>query len=227
MPEEYFTQIMNDIIRSDKLTPNDKAVFNLLISYNYHEEIFVNQKTIAKESNMSRASVMRSLDKLRALKMITTEIKPDRSTLVYKIDTALVVSQSNKGCITEQQGVVAESDTINKEVNNKELKEKKNPPEEIPYVEILDYLKLKAKLPRGFSATNGNKKFINARWSEGHRLVDFKAVIDVKCDEWLGTKWAKFLRPKTLFNSENFDSYLNQPIQQPKEPQRPKGRIIT
>ena len=57
---------------------------------------------------------------------------------------------------------------------------------------------------------SGHLKFIIARLKEGYEFNDFKTVIDKKTLEWKGTKNEVYLRPKTLFNSENFDNYLTQ-----------------
>ena len=57
---------------------------------------------------------------------------------------------------------------------------------------------------------SGHLKFIIARLKEGYEFDDFKTVIDKKTLEWKGTKNEVYLRPKTLFNSENFDNYLTQ-----------------
>ena len=63
-----------------------------------------------------------------------------------------------------------------------------------------------------------NKKFRKAkgllkRFSDGYTVEDAKYVIDVKCKEWVGTDYARFLVPDTLF-CERFDKYLNQDINQ-------------
>ncbi len=60
--------------------------------------------------------------------------------------------------------------------------------------------------------TLGTKKHISARLNEGFTVDDCKHVIDVKYAEWHNTDMAKYLRPQTLFNSEKFDGYLNQPV---------------
>lgn len=58
--------------------------------------------------------------------------------------------------------------------------------------------------------TEATKKHINARLEEGFTVEDFKTVIDIKVDEWMGNKeMQKFLRPQTLFGTK-FESYLNQ-----------------
>lgn len=81
------------------------------------------------------------------------------------------------------------------------------PDESIPFKEIIEYLNEKTDNSYKPSA-EGHKKFIRARWHEGNSLDDFKTVIDYKTNEWMGTKWEIYLRPKTLFATGNFDNYL-------------------
>ena len=81
-------------------------------------------------------------------------------------------------------------------------------PDHIPYKEILDYLNTKAE-KNYKSSTKAHCTFIKARWNEGHRLEQFKLVIDVKTKEWLNTEQDKFLRPATLFGTK-FEGYLYQ-----------------
>lgn len=50
---------------------------------------------------------------------------------------------------------------------------------------------------------------IDERLKEGYLLEDFKKVIDIKCKKWLGTKWADYLTPTTLFG-DKFGIYLNE-----------------
>lgn len=77
----------------------------------------------------------------------------------------------------------------------------------VPYLEIIDYLNLKAE--KKFKCVAGHKKYIKARWNEGYRLDDFKRVIEIKSKEWLNTPAVKYLQPSTLFGTK-FDQYLNQ-----------------
>jgi len=78
--------------------------------------------------------------------------------------------------------------------------------------DIINYLNSKAGTKFKTKNQLANKK-IAARLHEGYSVDDFKKVIDNKCDEWLESDMAKYLRPETLFGSK-FDSYLNQPPQQ-------------
>jgi len=67
------------------------------------------------------------------------------------------------------------------------------------------------------ASTDATKRHINARFNEGFTVDDFKIVIDIKTNEWLGdAKMKKFLRPQTLFGT-NFESYLNQQTPSKKE----------
>ena len=78
----------------------------------------------------------------------------------------------------------------------------------ISYKEIIDYLN--SKTGKNYrDNVQKNRYLIKARWSEGYRLDDFKHVIDNMVKDWSGTKYAKYLRPETLFGTK-FDGYLNQ-----------------
>lgn len=81
-------------------------------------------------------------------------------------------------------------------------------PDNIPYKEIIDYLN--SKTGKNYrDNVQKNRSLIKARWSEGYRLNDFKQVIDNMVQDWSGTKYAKYLRPETLFGTK-LDGYLNQ-----------------
>ena len=90
----------------------------------------------------------------------------------------------------------------NKDINNHSYKEKEK--------EIIEYLNAKAKTHfRASSRTT--QMHIRARLDEGFAVEDFKTVIDKKCAEWIGTDFAQYLRPVTLFGTK-FESYLNAPV---------------
>ena len=74
--------------------------------------------------------------------------------------------------------------------------------------DIVDYLNEKAGT-KYRAKTEATKRHIVARLNDGFSVEDFKAVIDKKCSDWIGTDWQKFLRPETLFGSK-FESYLNE-----------------
>lgn len=76
---------------------------------------------------------------------------------------------------------------------------------------IIDYLNKKCDTHYR-PTTENTVKNINARLADGYTEDDFYKVIDKKCDEWIGTKMEKYLRPETLFRPANFESYVNQKI---------------
>ena len=53
-------------------------------------------------------------------------------------------------------------------------------------------------------------KLIKERISDGAKLEDFFAIIEMKHNEWSGTKIYKNFIPSTLFRKSNFDKYLQQ-----------------
>jgi uncharacterized phage protein (TIGR02220 family) len=76
------------------------------------------------------------------------------------------------------------------------------------FSDIVSYLNEKAGT--SFKASSSKTRdLINARFNEKFTLDDFKKVIDIKCSEWIGGEYEKFLRPETLF-SNKFEGYLNQ-----------------
>lgn len=104
------------------------------------------------------------------------------------------------------------------QVNNKRTasehytrtKEQKNKRNSTEIAEVIEYLNQKSGKKYKPTA-KGNAKFISARLNDNYTVSDLKKVIDTKCSQWKGDpKMDAFLRPKTLFNSENFDTYLNE-----------------
>ncbi len=72
---------------------------------------------------------------------------------------------------------------------------------------VIDYLNqvLNAK----YAKANASRTPISGRLGEGYTVDDCKRVIDTKHREWSNTKYANYLRPKTLFSPGNFAGYLN------------------
>lgn len=80
---------------------------------------------------------------------------------------------------------------------------------------VISYLNDRAG--KRFQNVQGNAKHINARLKEGHTVEGMKLVIDRKVAEWKNGPMDEYLRPKTLFNSENFEGYLNAAGPKPSE----------
>ena len=97
-------------------------------------------------------------------------------------------------------------------INNGINKEKENIKENEKI--IVDYLNEKAGT-RFRASSRTTQEHVQARLKEGFTVDDFKLVIDKKCAEWLGTDFAQYLRPVTLFGTK-FEAYLNAPVYQRK-----------
>ena len=74
------------------------------------------------------------------------------------------------------------------------------------------------------SSTKNTKSIISARLKEGFTIDDFKDVIFYKYDQWVkkpfkfsnGVMSDTYYRPETLFNSKNFENYLQEYKEQAK-----------
>ena len=112
------------------------------------------------------------------------------------------IASALKRSSTSRQAIVNESSTYKDKYKDKD---KDNIVEQ-----IISYLNFVSG--KNFSATTAETiKHINGRIAEGRSVDELKAVIDRKCDQWLGDKkMDQFIRPNTLFNQSKFDSYLNE-----------------
>lgn len=81
-------------------------------------------------------------------------------------------------------------------------------------IEIIDYLNSKTNRSYTSKAKDAIRA-INARLKEGHTIADFKKVIDIKTEKWLGNEMEDYLRPITLFGTK-FNSYINERAQSNK-----------
>ena len=81
-------------------------------------------------------------------------------------------------------------------------------------MEILNYLNEKTN--KNYTINIPDKSYIITRLKESRPIEDFKKIIDIKCDKWLGkvnkegNSMEDYLTPKTLFGI-NFENYLNEP----------------
>lgn len=111
----------------------------------------------------------------------------------------------NGGMVKDAQGVVAEgmqilySGRTDDHSSNRAF-----------VVAVIRHLNDKAGTPfqAHFPGPAGNA--IIALRKCGYTIADFQSVINKKCKQWLGTKWQIYLRPKTLFKRENFESYAGE-----------------
>lgn len=77
---------------------------------------------------------------------------------------------------------------------------------------IITYLNEKAGKRFSYKS-KATQSQINARMNEGRTVDDFKAVIDLKTEQWKDdSKMSNYLRPSTLFAPTNFENYVNEAL---------------
>lgn len=185
--------------------------------------------TIEQITTLKRYKQDKSIKELEDAGILIKDVRGMPAKKYFKIDYKAL----NDKIVGNQQTSMLENNkqdcwksTTSKELSNKELSNKehkeiktKEPASAagVPYKVIVDYFNEQTGKSIKHTA-RGNRKLISARWNEGYTVDDFKRVIDVKCEEWLGKgivfsngKPAEtYLHPATLFNGDNFDKYLNQ-----------------
>lgn len=172
----------------DYWTYNSTKAFSLLFPY------------------LSAKQIETALKKLREEGIIKTgnynAVKYDR-TLWYAITEKgkSILLDGEMDIPSKEIGIPSEGEPI-PDINTDRNADKK------PYKEIVSYLN--DKVGKNYKPTSKQiQKLISARMNEGFTLEDFKAVIDIKCAQWLrDAKMQEYLRPSTLFGTK-FEEYLN------------------
>jgi uncharacterized phage protein (TIGR02220 family) len=155
------------------------------------------------------------------------EKQPKKQQLEWEKSIKSTISQngesiSQNGLSISQNGQTIPS--LNISISSKEdivVFEENDPAPKnaIPSDEVIAHLNLRLGLDgkKGFRANSkATVSLIRARWAEGFKLDDFKAVIDDRVERWGGdANMAEYLRPSTLFGTK-FEGYLQAAIAGPK-----------
>lgn len=214
---EYFKVWFEILIRARYLAePTTTLVYGQLVTLNRGEFIFGRQSW-SKRLGISEQRLRTLIDKLIQDNMIELVKKYNKFTIYRVVNYEKYNPQTNQQETTENkqkqeddnlqnnQQTTSKQPTSNLQVTTKKESNKVN--KDI-YIYIVAYLNQKAN--KNFKpTTKKTQSLINARIKEGFTLDDFKRVIDIKCNQWLGTEMEKYLRPETLFGTK-FESYLNE-----------------
>lgn len=227
---DNYTVMSNFHLRDTNLTLKAKGLLSQMLSlpptwdYTIAGLVAINKE---KESAITSAlKELRSNGYLIVTKMMPNETKSGRIEYVYDIyeqphqgiqkqdaEIQAIEKQAVENQGLESQGVENQGQINTKESNTKELnKEKSNKENNIKAV--VDYLNERAGT-KFRASSKSTSQHIHARLAEGFTVDDCKAVIDKKCAEWLGTDFAQYLRPVTLFGGK-FEAYLNAPAKMRK-----------
>lgn len=187
-----------EIWLDERLTALEKIILVEIDSLDGEDGCYASNEYLAKFCQCSQTKVSSAISKLKKLGYVTVASFDGRKRILHSCLT-FSVRQTNK---KEESAKQKEEEIILEEVTSETTKE------DIPISEIVGYLNERAGT-RYRDSTPKTRQLIKARWNEGFRLDDFKAAIDAKCSEWLGTDMAKYLRPETLFGTK-MEGYANQ-----------------
>lgn len=224
------------VMKDKRLTIEAKAIYAYIASYaGQGDTAFPSVSLILKDLKISKERFLKHRKLLEGCGYISVErLQGERGRFGSNIYTLKQIVHTEQPC-TQNTTVVKSDDgkhrggdlptwqnlatnnnnsfnnnnITNKNINNNVVSDESDLLENDMHKKIIDYLNEKANKRFNHKA-KGNQKFINGRIAEGYTFEDFKKVIDTKCSDWIGTKWEQYLRPQTLFNSEKFESYLNQ-----------------
>lgn len=204
MQRGYYAIIPAGIRYDKEIPPNAKLLYGEITALcNEKGYCWATNSYFSELYGVSKVSISKWISKLTEKGYITSEIQ-------YKEGTKEIL---NRYLRIVNDPIKEKFNTPIKERfkdNNTSLNTtSNNTKEEIPYVEIVNYLNQAASTSYR-SSTKKTQTLIKARWNEGFILDDFKTVINKKTSEWLKDKQMnKFLRPETLFGTK-FEGYLNQ-----------------
>lgn len=190
----------SEVWLDERLTALEKMILIEIDSLDNEDGCYASNDYLAKFCQCSQTKVSSAISKLKKLGYIKVVSFDGRKRILRSCIT-VSVGEPPKKCKAESQNV---EEIVLEEASSE------NPKEDIPFSEIVGYLNEKAGTHYR-AGTSKTKERIRARWREGFRLDDFKRVIDVKCAEWLGTDFEKYLCPETLFGTK-FEKYVNQPM---------------
>lgn len=183
-----------------RLTMLEKGILMEIDSLDNGEDgCYASNDYIAEFCQCGVTKVSNAISKLIELGYLSLKSFDGRQRILQSRLTKSV-RQSYKNCETDLQNLQQSNNSIKLNNTNKETVN-------IYIHEIVDYLNTVCGTSYKAS-TDKTRKLINARLNEGFTVDDFKTVIDKKSKEWLGTDYAKYLRPETLFGTK-FESYLN------------------
>ncbi|UVI31192.1 conserved phage C-terminal domain-containing protein [Paenibacillus spongiae] len=218
------------------LTPEEKYFYLYLMTNSKTTQCGIYElpkRVIEMETGYNRETVDKLLDRFVNYNKIKYHEKTQEIIVVNWLRYNSINSPKVKACIVKELKTVKNPafieifytlckrykysiDTVSIDLGEEEEKEKEQEEEQeveeikdiVPFSEIITYLNEKVGT-RYRASTEATKRHINARWTSGYRIDDFKAVIDKKCAEWIGTDMEQYLCPDTLFGTK-FEKYLNQ-----------------
>lgn len=212
-----FSTIPNSVIQAKDISDGDYRL--LIYLYSLPDGWKINQGYLGSQLGCNRRNVNAKLGRIKEAGYLDIIREKNDKNVDYiyllkekKDESASDVSENNVESVND----VSENDSHINTYKINILSTCK---------EIIEHLNEKSK--SNFKPnTKSTQTKINARLNEGYKLDDFIAVIDKKCDEWIGTEYEKYLCPETLFGTK-FEKYLNQKVVNPATQEKHQEEIVS
>ena len=205
-------------IALDEMTLEEIDIWRLLCRHSNYDtdttgytvkQLVVNSDKRLNLTTQKVRTILKKFEKEGYIQPLSSGSKGKESTLKLTIKQQLFNNNiTNKIEELQQIDELPNNNiTTKQQQTNNTTKDKKKKDNNIIYSSVINYLNEKASTNYRAS-TKSTQGYINARVKEGYTVEDLRKVIDSKSQDWLGTKWEQYLRPSTLFNSDNFENYL-------------------
>lgn len=179
---------------------------------------------IALATSLTVDQVRTAVKHLRDTEVITTESTPKNTVFtVVCYDKYQGFTEANPEQNTKQNTEQIPNNSPLKSQQHKNIKNIKNN-KYIYSAAVIPHLNEKAGT-RFREDSDSTERLLSARANEGFTVEDMIKVVDKKCEEWIGTEFEKYLRPKTLFNASHFEEYLNQKNNSAKKKPETKNKF--
>ena len=177
-------------------------------------------ENVKENTTLSDSQQRKAITSLKKKGVLDVKLKGIPAKRYFRINESallelLNINSNNSQNVKSSSLKIEELEMQKQQTNKNNLIKKENENKNKDINIIIEYLNNKAGT-RFKASSKATHQHINARLEEGFTIDDFKLVIDKKCAEWLGTDFAQYLRPVTLFGTK-FEAYLNAPVYQRKQ----------
>ncbi len=214
----YYAVIPADVRYDEDLRANAKLLYGEITALANKTGIcYASNNYFARLYKVDPSAISKWVKDLQDKEYIIIDYLKEKESIKSRIiklksNTQEVLPNVNRVLPKEQGGYCQKNKENNTSNNNIYINNNKK---EIYKEKSMEIIKatinyLNDKTGRNYKYNTPNTvKHLQARINEGYNDWDFMDVIDIKCDEWLGTDMEKYLRPDTLFGSK-FENYINQ-----------------
>ena len=214
----YYAVIPADVRYDEDLRANAKLLYGEITALANKTGIcYASNNYFARLYKVDPSAISKWVKDLQDKEYIIIDYLKEKESIKSRIikiksNTQEVLPNVNRVLPKEQEGYCQKNKENNTSINNIYINNNKKEIYKEKSMEIIkatiNYLNEKTGKNYKYNTPN-TVKHLQARINEGYNDWDFMDVVDIKCDEWLGTDMEKYLRPDTLFGSK-FENYINQ-----------------